>query len=208
VYVGFVLSLGWRYAVSAAVIYTAGDIIYRSRTTSVIPPAVRVTAAQRSTRRRLNMLRPAGYLTLNACRIPGTDTIIDHVVVGPAGVFTVDSERLDRRLPIRAIGGMLYHGPVSQGDRLDHAEEEARRAATLIGAELGYSIKARPVMIIYGPAIPWKIMRFKNVDTFDGGRIGTYFRRQTKDTASRHISAEQIARIFAVAARVLPPVES
>jgi hypothetical protein len=207
-YIGFQLALGWKYAVSAAVIYTIADTVYRSRTTSVIPAAVRVTAAQRSTQRRLKMLRPAGYMELNACRIPGTETIIDHIVVGPAGVFTVDSERLDKRLPIRVIGGMMYHGPVSQEGRIDHAEEEAREAAGRIGAELGKPVRVRPVMIIYGPPITWKVMRFKNVDTFDGSKIGQYFRHQSKDTAGRHLSPDTIGRIFAAAARVLPPIEN
>jgi len=173
----------------------------------VIPPGVRVTSAQRSTRRRLNMLRAAGYLSLNACRIPGTQSIIDHVVVGPAGVYTVDSEHLDRRLPARAKGGVLFHGPVSQIDRIEHAEGEARQAATLIGADLGQPVSVRPVMIIYGPGLPWKVMRFKTVDIFDGGRIGHYFRHQSKETAGHHLSAEEIAQIFAAAARVLPPIE-
>jgi hypothetical protein len=205
-YVAFMISLGWQYAVSAATIYVTADVIYRSKTMSVIPAAVRVTSAQRSTRRRLRMLRPAGYLALNACRIPGTESIIDHVVVGPAGVFTLDSERMDRRLPIRAIGGMLYHGPASKVDRIDHALAEAQTAADKISAALGRRVRVHPAMIIYGPALPWKIMRLKGVDVFDGGRIGTFFRNQSKQTAGRHLSSEQIAQIFAAASRALPPI--
>ena len=114
------------------------DTVHRSRTTAVIPAAVRVTSAQRRTRRRLRRLPVAGYRTLHGRAVPGSNCIIDHLVIGPAGVFAVDSERWDRRLPLRATqGGHLYHGPYSQTGRLKHAQLEAGQAARLISAELG-----------------------------------------------------------------------
>ncbi len=207
VYLGFMLGLGWRYAVSATAIYVIGDVVYRSKTTNVIPASVRVTSAQRSTERRLRMLRAAGYYALNACQIPGTQTIIDHVVVGPAGVFSVDSERLDRRLTIRLKGGKFFHGPASQIDRITHASEEAAQAATMIGTELGKPVRVQPVMIIYGPEVPWKVMRFEGVDIFDGGRIGTYFRRKSKETAGYHLTPADIDQILEAAAQALPPLD-
>jgi hypothetical protein len=209
VYIGFMLGLGWRYAVSATVIYIIGDVIFRSKTTSVIPASVRVTSAQRSTQRRLRMLQAAGYYALNTCQIPGTQIIIDHLVVGPAGVFSVDSERLDRRLPIRVRGrGQFYHGAVNQTDRITHTKEEAARAATVIGAELGQPVPVQPVMIVYGPDVPWKIMQFEGVDIFDGGRIGTYFRRKSKQTAGNHLTPERIGQIYDAAAQALPPLDA
>ena len=191
---------------TAAAIYAAADAIYRSKTTAVVPAAVRVTAAQRYTRRRLKVLQPAGYLALHARTIPGTTHVIDHVVVGPAGVFTLDSQRLDRRLPLKAIGGMLYHGRSSMEDRMDHAQMEARYAAKLIAAEVGQRVRVRPAIVMYGPNIPWMIMKFKGVDVFDGSRVGTYFRRQSKATASHRLTTGQIAMVFAAAARALPPL--
>lgn len=208
VYFGIMLALGWRYAASATVIYLIADVVFRSKTTSVIPASVRVTSAQRSTERRMRMLRPAGYYTLNACQIPGTQTIIDHVVIGPAGVFSVDSERLDKRVPVRVRGrGHFYHGSVNQIGRITHAKEEAAQAATMIGAELGQQVLVQPVMIIYGPDVPWKIMQFEGVDIFDGSRIGTYFRRQSKQTAGNHLTPERIEQIFNAAAQALPPLD-
>ena len=183
IFAGFTIGLNWRIGLTAAVIYIAADSIFRSKTTAVVPAGVRVTSAQRFTRRRLRVLQPAGYLALHARSIPGTKHIIDHVVVGPAGVFTLDSQRLDRRLPLRAMGGMLYHGRESMEDRFDHAIHEAKHAANLIAAELGQRVRVRPVMVLYGPNISWVIMRLKGVDVFDGSRVGTYFRRQTKAVA-------------------------
>jgi Nuclease-related domain len=205
--VGFTIGLSWRVGLTAAIIYIAADSILRSKTTSVVPAGVRVTSAQRFTRRRLKVLQPSGYVALHARAIPGTRHVIDHVVVGPAGVFTLDSQRLDRRLPIRARDGMLYHGRTSMEERFDHAQHEARHAATLITAELGQRVRVRPVMVLYGPSISWMIMKVKGVDVFDGSRVGTYFRRQSKAVGKHRLNHSQIAEILAAAAQALPPLE-
>ncbi len=205
-FAGFTIWRDWRYGVTAAIIYAVADLVYRSKTTAPVPPAARVTSAQRYTRRRLKVLQPAGYLALHARKIPGTSHVIDHVVVGPAGVFTLDSQRLDRRLPLRAIGGMLYHGRTSMEGRVDHAKDESRQAGKLIADELGKRVRVKPVMVMYGPSTSWVIMAVKGVDVFDGSRIGTYFRRQTKLTAQYKLTSGQIAMVYAAAARALPPV--
>ena len=205
--VGFTIGLSWRVGLTAAIIYIAADSLLRSKTTSVVPAGVRVTSAQRFTRRRLRVLQPSGYVALHTRAIPGTSHVIDHVVVGPAGVFTLDSQRLDRRLPIRAIDGMLYYGRTSMEERFDHAQHEAKHAARLITAELGLRVLVRPVMVLYGPSISWVVMNVKGVDVFDGSRISTYFRRQSKAVGKHRLDHEKIAMVLAAAARALPPLE-
>ena len=205
-FIAVTMALNWRYGVTAAVIYACADTIYKSRTTGITPTSVRVTSAQRRTGRRLQMLRTAGYMALHARTLPGTETVIDHVVVGPSGIFTVDSQLMDTRLPIRAIGGMLYHGPVSQVEKIDHARFEASRAAAFIASELGQRVRVRPAMVIYGPSVPWIIMRLKGVDVFDGRHVGTYFRKQSRSTAGHHLDGAQVALVYAAAAHALPPL--
>jgi hypothetical protein len=206
VYLGFMFWHGWRLGLTAAAAYFAADVIYRSKTATVIPAGVRVTSAQRFTRRRLAVLHPSGYVALNARTIPGTKSVIDHLVVGPAGIFALDSERLDKRIPLRAVGGMLYHGQRSLEPRLDHARFEASTAAKLIGAELGQRVRVRPAMVTYGPTSVWIILPVKGVDVLDGSRVGTYFRRQSKTTRGRHLDSAQISEILAAAGRALPPL--
>ncbi len=67
-------------------------------------------------------------------------------------------------------------------------------------------VRVRPAMVMYGPNIPWVIMKFKGVDVFDGSRVGTYFRRQTKAVAKHRLSPSQIAMVLAAAAKALPPL--
>ena len=197
----------WRYGLTAVVIVAAIDTLFRSRTTGITPTAVRVTAAQKATARRLKVLQAAGYMTLNTRKLPGTKSVVDHVVVGPSGIFTLDSQRFDTRLPLRAKGGVLYHGPVSQDAKFEHAKYEADKVAELIGAELGQRVRVRPVMVVYGPSIPWIIMRIKGVDTLDGSHVGAYFRRQSKATIGHHLDNAQVALVFSAAAHALPPLD-
>jgi len=199
--------LQWRVGLSAAALVAIVDTVYQSKRMAVIPAAARVTAAQRRTRRRLLLLRLAGYLSLHARAIPGSDSVIDHLVVGPAGVFALDSEYWDRRLPVRASGGkILYHGPVNKSERLMHARWEAGQASLLVGTALGQPLGVRPVMVIYGPTIPWTVASLRGVDVFSGARIRKYFWQQARAARRRRLSREEITRIRAAAARTLPPL--
>jgi hypothetical protein len=198
----------WRYGLSAVVIYLTVDLIYRSKTTAITPTSVRVTSAQRTTARRLKVLKAAGYLTLNARTIPDTGSVIDHVIIGPGGIFTLDSQKMDKRLTIRAMDGKLFHGPVDQVEKLDHARYEAERASELIGAQLGHKVRVRPAMVIYGPKVNWMVIRLKGVDIFDGGHVGNYFRKQSKATRGKHLDTAQVAMVFSAAAHALPALNT
>jgi hypothetical protein len=196
---------GWRFGLTAAAFVAIIDTIYRSRTTSAIPASVRVGSAQRRTRRRLFLLRTRGWVVLHSRAIPGTDSLIDHVVIGPGGVFALDSERWDRRLPVRAAtGDMLYHGPFSQRPRLDHACWEASQATAHLSRELGQKITVRPAMAIYGPTIPWIVANLNGVDVFGGSRLRKYFRRQARARGADRLDAEQVEEIHIAAALALP----
>jgi hypothetical protein len=192
---------GWRLGVTAAALVAIADTIFRSRMA-----ALQVTTAQRRTRRRLFLLRPAGYVALHRRTIPGGDSVIDHLVIGPAGVFALDSERWDRRLPVRLVSaGPLYHGPFSQEGRLDHAVRESAQAAGYLSRALDREVRVHPAMAIYGPRIPWTVASVDGVDVFSGRRVRKYFRRQAKASRGTRLDAGQIEGIRAAAARVLPP---
>ena len=204
--IGVTVWLGWRFGLTAAALIAIADTIYRSRTTSVIPAAVRVTSAQRRTRRRLFLLRPAGYVALHRRAIPGSDSVVDHLVIGPGGVFAVDSELWDRRLPVRSVSAdLIYHGPFSQRDRLKHAAWEAAQAATYLSKALRKEISVRPAMVIYGPTIPWIVATMDGVDVFSGRRLRKYFRRQARTSRDARLDPGQIEDIQVAAAVALPP---
>ncbi len=210
VFLPVMLWQGWRLGVTFAAVAAIIDTIYRSRTMSLIPASVRVSSAQRRTKRRLFLVRVSGYLAMHARVIPGTGSIIDHVVVGPGGVYALDSERWDRRLPVRTVasdsaaGPVLYHGPFSQKDRLAHARWEAAQATRLLSIELGREVTVRPAMVIYGPAVPWAVATLRGVDVFAGRSVGRYFRSRKRTRRTGALSWEEAGEILAAAQRALP----
>jgi hypothetical protein len=196
----------WQLGLLAAVLVAIIDGLYHARTSAAIPPAVRASSAQRRTRRRLARLSPAGYLSLHARAIPGTDSVIDHLVVGPAGIYAVDSEVWDRRLPVRATrGGGLFHGPADQAARLEHARWEAGEASRLMSAAIGQPIAVQPAMVIYGPTVPWIMIKIRGVDVFCGNRLRKYLRREASANRARRLNGRQTEALHAIAAQVLPP---
>ncbi|HEY2504924.1 MAG TPA: nuclease-related domain-containing protein [Streptosporangiaceae bacterium] len=209
--IGVSLWQTWRIGLTAAALVSIVDTIYQSKTMSLIPAAARVSSAQRRSKRRLYLTRVYGYLALHACGIPGTDSVIDHLVIGPGGVFALDSERWDRRLPVRTVasesaaGAVLYHGPFSQKNRLAHARWEASQAARLLSADLGREITVHPAMVIYGPMVPWGVTSLRGVDVFSGRALPRYFRTRKRASGQRALTWEQAGEILAAAQRTLPP---
>lgn len=208
--VGFGFWLGWRYGLTIAAAAAIIDTVYQSKTVSLIPAAARIAFAQRRTRHRLLVLRPFGYHALHARQIPGTESFIDHLVVGPGGVFALDSERWDRRLRVRTVasnsaaGPVLYHGPFSQKDRLAHARWEAAQATHLLSRETGRQLTVRPAMVIYGPTVPWSVAKLRGVDVFSGRSMLRYFASRTRVTGATTMNWEQVGEVVAAAERALP----
>jgi Nuclease-related domain len=196
----------WRVGLTLAAIIAIADTVHRSRTTAAVPASVRAASAHRRTRRRLARLHRSGYRTLHARIAPESLCVIDHLVIGPGGVYSVDAERWDRRLPVRATnGGKLYHGPFSQADRLTHALWAADEVRRLVGAALGEELIVQPAMVIYGATIPWTVASISGVDVFSGRRLRKYLRQDAKARFAVRLEAEQIERIHTAAAEALPP---
>ncbi len=195
-----VLLVDWRLGVTAAIIAAIADTVYHAQLVSSVPAWRRPSVAERHTEGQLRKLERSGYRSLHARAIPGTDAQIDHLVIGPTGVYAVDSEKWDKRLPVRTQSHRkLFHGPFSKKDRLDEARMEATKAGELISQELGREITVVPSLAIYGPKIPWKVLKVREVDVFDGSRVRKWITRR-----ERSLTEAEIEQIYEIGARVLP----
>lgn len=113
--VGTILFSSWRLGVTAAVLGAIVDMVLRARSHSTVPAWRRASVAERQTEAQLKRLERGGYRTLHARAIPESEAQIDHLVVGPTGVYAVDSEKWDKRLPVRVQSHRkLFHGPFNQ----------------------------------------------------------------------------------------------
>ena len=201
----FAIMFTWRLGLTIAVLVALADTIYRSRTVASIPPGIKLTGAQRRTQRQLARAERAGYRALHSRPIPDSPDFIDHLVVGPTGVYAIDSDAWDKRLPIRTRNArQLWHGPTSMKDRLMHAQWEAQQAAELLSRSLREEVVVRPAMAVYGPRIPWDIATIRDVDVFSGPRLRKYLRRRARTRDLPRLSEADVEKIHKAAAVVLP----
>lgn len=161
-------------------------------------------AEQQDGRRRTARLlrRPAGtgYRVFRERAIPGEAAgELEHLVVGPTGVYLLVSRTFPRRIPIRARHKDLFHGPQSQRALLDRAAGQAREAADSLGAALRQRVDVTPALVIHGPDVPWKVLTIRGVAVFSGKRLARYLRGR------RRLSTVEIERIAGVVDRVFPP---
>ncbi len=197
--VGFLVR-DWRVGATAAVIAAILDTVYRARQASTVPAWRRASVAERRTEAQLRKLERSGYRTLHARAIPGSEAQIDHLVVGPTGVYAVDSEKWDKRLPVRVqMGKKLFHGPFDMKPRLTEASWEASQASELISKAYGREVSVVPSLAIYGPPVPWKIMTIRGVDVYEGGRARKWITKR-----ERALTNAEIDRLYDIAAQVLP----
>lgn len=200
---GLVLGLiftDWHVGLAAAVIAAIADAVYASKTSSSVAAWRHIGASERKTERQLQGMARAGYRALHARAIPGSDAQIDHLVVGPTGVYAVDSENWDKRMPLRVQSHRkLFLGPFNQKDRLDEARWEADQAHELISSALGTDIDVRPSLAVFGPRVPWNVLTIRDVDVYTGSRMRKYLKKQDKV-----LTEEEIDRIYKIANRVLP----
>jgi Nuclease-related domain len=199
------LSTNWVVGLTLAILAGIAHAIVRSRSVAAVPPGVKLNRAQRITQRKLAGLERSGYRSLHARPIPDSTEFIDHLVVGPTGIYAIDSEKWNRKLPIRTRNGkQLWLGPASKKERLEHAKWEAHQAGQLLSAKLGKDITVRPALAIYGPQIPWDIAVIRDVDVFNGDRLRKYLKRRSKVRETAKLSREDVARIYEAAEAVLP----
>jgi hypothetical protein len=202
-----ILTRNWVIGLTLAILAGIIDTVYRSRNAADWQNGASQGGAQKRTRRQLKRLRRDGYFALDARPIPDSREFIDHLVIGPAGVYAIDSEKWNSKVPVRTLNGKrLYRGPESQKDRLEHAAWEAGQASEILSAALGTEISVRPALAIYGPRIPWDIATIRDVDVFSGPTLRKYLRRQARQREGPKLTREEIRTIYDTAARMLPDV--
>jgi hypothetical protein len=89
------------------------------------------------------------WVVLHAVPVGGGDADIDHVVVGPAGVFTVNTKNHSGKR-VWVAGHTFMVSGVRQ-DHLRNSGFEGRRVAKLLGEALGFPVRVRPVIAVLDP---------------------------------------------------------
>ncbi len=85
---------------------------------------------------------PAAYVVRHDLSMPGSRANIDHVVVGPTGVFTVETKAY--RGGVKITGGRV----TVAGRRRDGIAAQAAKQAEAVAARIGRAVE--PVVVVHG----------------------------------------------------------
>jgi hypothetical protein len=111
----------------------------------------RGAAGERRTARLLNPLERHGWAVLHDLAVPGSQANIDHLVIGPGGVFVVDSKQYRGRLRLDA-SGRLWHSGYPLAPALRAVDFEADRAAQVLADPC---VVVLPIVAVHGAQVPW-----------------------------------------------------
>jgi hypothetical protein len=89
------------------------------------------------------------WTVLHAVPVGAGASDIDHVVIGPAGVFTLNTKNHAGRAVWLADRAILVDG--HRQHYLSHSRHEAARAAKRLGAAVGEPVPVTPVLVLIGP---------------------------------------------------------
>jgi hypothetical protein len=108
-------------------------------------------AGERRTARLLAPLERHGWAILHDLAVPGSTANIDHLVIGPGGVFVIDSNQYRGRLQLDAVG-KLWHGRHPLAPTLGAVSWEADQAAQAL-PDPGVAVV--PIVAVHGAQVPW-----------------------------------------------------
>jgi hypothetical protein len=108
-------------------------------------------AGERRTARLLAPLERHGWAILHDLAVPGSTANLDHLALGPGGVFVIDSKQYRGRLQLNAVG-KLWHGRHPLAPTLGAVSWEADQAAQAL-PDPGVAVV--PVVAVHGAQVPW-----------------------------------------------------
>ena len=106
---------------------------------------------ERRTARQLDRLTDRGWVVFHDLAVPGSRANVDHLAVGPSGIFLIDSKNWRGRL-VFAPDGTLWHGSYPMTAALATIGFEVAAIAGALGTP---SSAVEPLIVIHGCTIPW-----------------------------------------------------
>jgi hypothetical protein len=106
----------------------------------------RGAAGERRTAWLLEPLERHGWAVLHDLAIPGSRANFDHLVIGPGGVFVIDSRQYRGRLQLDG-SGRLWHGRYPLAPTLRAVSFEADQAARVLPYP---GVAVVPIVAVHG----------------------------------------------------------
>jgi hypothetical protein len=116
----------------------------------------RGAAGERQTARLLDRLSRDGYQVLHDLAMPASVANVDHLVIGPSGLFVIDSKQWSGQVH-QSSDGLIWHNHY----RLDRTLATVRWQALTLGRLLG--IPVAPLLCVHGAHIQGGGLRAQGV---------------------------------------------
>ncbi|MEU6817772.1 nuclease-related domain-containing protein [Streptomyces sp. NPDC046860] len=104
---------------------------------------------EQRTARRLRRLRSHGWLTLHSVQW-ATGTDIDHLAIGPAGVFAINSKRHPGKTLWYGDRAVTVNGASTK--HIAASQSEARKVCRTLSTPCGFEVPVRPVISVVDAA--------------------------------------------------------
>jgi hypothetical protein len=127
----------------------------------------RGVVGERRTARLLAPLERQGWAVLHDLAVPGSRANLDHLVIGPGGVFVIDSKQYRGRLQLDP-SGRLWHGRYPLGPTLRAVSFEADQAAQIL-PDPGVAVV--PIVAVHGAQVPWGKVLMDGVPVVSARRL-------------------------------------
>jgi Nuclease-related domain len=132
----------------------------------------RGAAGERRTARLLAALERHGWAILHDLAVPGSAANIDHLAIGPGGVFVIDSKQYRGHLKLDPTG-QLWHGRYPLAPALCAVSFEADQAAQIL---TNPDVVVVPIMAVHGARVPWGKVVINGVPVLAARRLPSMLR--------------------------------
>jgi hypothetical protein len=147
---------------------------------------------ERRTARRLRRLQRRGYVVFHDLGMPGSRANIDHLLIGPTGVFVIDSKQYSGRVQ-QTPDGQVWHNHYPMDEQLATVRAEARAVQGILGAPV------IPLLCVHGASVQWAGLAAQGVAIVPAGQLRGAL------GADAVLSAEQVAVLAGTAQTRLRP---
>jgi len=152
---------------------------------------------ERRTADSLRPLREAGFITLHDRRRPGSRANIDHIAIGPTGVFVIETRNL--KGTVEVVDGRIFVGGRPRQGFVAEVYREALATQTALGEALTpLRLTVTPVLCIHGARLP------RSDQAVDGVRlVSAQGLRRLVEERPTVLDAEQVLALAELADRRL-----
>ena len=145
----------------------------------------RGAAGERRTARLLAGLERQGWAVLHDLAVPGSRANLGHLVIGPGGVFVIDSKQYRGRLQLDQ-SGRLWHGRYPLAPALRAVSFEADQAALVLPDP---DVVVVPILAVHGTQVPWSKVVADGVPVVAARRLPNMLRRLPRVLGPERVAA-------------------